>query len=111
MQDWAILDGCFPARIKPTDIDGAVEINGHVLFLEWKGADADLTRGQTIMFETMTRDAPKQRVVVVFGRPGTPERAALFYQGHRTNRDQYTLETLRQYCKQWAAWAKKDPMP
>lgn len=34
--DWSILDGCFRGRIRPTDIDGMVEVEGELLFLEGK---------------------------------------------------------------------------
>lgn len=104
MPDWSLLQGCFPPGVRPTDVDGAVELRGHVLFLEWKGANAPLTRGQEIMFETMTRDAPKQRVLVLFGEKGSPKRASLFYRGKRRTRE-CDISWLRSYCKGWAAMA------
>jgi len=111
MPDWSILDGCFPSRIRPSDIDGAVEINGRVLFLEWKGRDAPLTRGQERMFLTMTRDAPTQQVLVVFGEKGRPERAILFYRGTRAYRPRATLDWLRWYCSEWARRAQGTRQP
>jgi hypothetical protein len=48
----------FPRRISPTDIDMAIERNGHFLFAEYKTASADWSRvptGQRIFFEELVK--------------------------------------------------------
>jgi len=35
--DWGFLDNSFSGKIRVSDIDGIVEVNGHLLILEWKG--------------------------------------------------------------------------
>jgi hypothetical protein len=63
MWDWII--SCFPRGIRPTDIDGMVEINGHVLFIEQKRAGATLPSGQRRGLLAMSR---KPQVTVLFLR-------------------------------------------
>lgn len=100
MPDWEILDGCFPPRVRPTDVDGAVELNGHVLFFEWKGLEARFPDGQRYMYLAMTRDAPKQRVLVIFGNKGDPKRVVIF-SGGKSELQQCDINWLRDYCKSW----------
>lgn len=48
---WDDLITCFPRSIRPTDIDGMVEIDGRFLFLEEKGKNVGFTnRGQRLAF-------------------------------------------------------------
>jgi hypothetical protein len=70
---WDDICDCFdnPNKahpIRPTDIDGMVEINGHFLFLEEKSAGASVPHGQRVAYERMTALAPG-RVTVMFVRP------------------------------------------
>ncbi len=101
LPDWGILDGCFPRNIKPSDIDGVIEINGHVLFLEWKPKDKPLSNGQRRMFLTMTRDAPKQQVFIVYGDKDVPFEIELIQHGERKFRQPCDLGLLRWLCAQW----------
>jgi len=60
------------------DIDGAVERNGHILWLEWKrGAVMDAFerqhRAQIRMAEAFTRNSERQTFVFVLGDPVTME--------------------------------------
>lgn len=110
MPDWSVLNGCFPPDVRPTDVDGAVELRGHVLFIEWKGIDAPLKRGQQRMFENMTRDAPKQRVLVLFGERNQPKRAVLFIGGKRRNR-QCDIAWVKRYCAHWTEMATGERPP
>lgn len=108
MPDWAILNGCFDCKspkIRVTDIDGAVEINGHVLFLEWKGRDSELSGGQAIAFRKMTASAPTTRVLVLYGDKGEPSRATVFVNGRQENYPEANLERVRDFCRRWAQWA------
>jgi hypothetical protein len=43
---WDDFIAAFPRGIRPTDIDAMVEINGHFLFIEQKGAGVSLGNGQ-----------------------------------------------------------------
>lgn len=68
------FDDCFGGKIRIGDIDGAVERNGHILWLEWKrGAvlDAfDKTHfAQVFMAKRFTANSPLQTFVFVIGDP------------------------------------------
>lgn len=64
---WDDLIECFPRRIRPTDIDGLVEINGHFLFLEEKRAGCGPDEGQRRALLALS-ELPD--VTVIFFRPG-----------------------------------------
>lgn len=46
LPDWDDLIECFPGAIRPTDVDGMVEIKDSVLFLEEKNAGVSPHEGQ-----------------------------------------------------------------
>lgn len=46
LPDWDDLIECFPRGIRPTDVDGLVEIGGRVLFMEEKCAGVAPHEGQ-----------------------------------------------------------------
>ena len=53
--DWGFLDNSFSGKIKVSDIDGVVEVKGHLVFLEWKGIGVPTPEGQDIFFMNATR--------------------------------------------------------
>jgi len=67
LPSWDFLDGVFPRGIIPTDIDGMVEVNGHLLFLEEKRAGAGPKTGQLSAFRALSR---LPGVKVAMTRPG-----------------------------------------
>lgn len=75
----ATFNDCFGGKIRMGDIDGAVERNGHILWLEWKrravlDAFDDQHRAQLIMAKKFTLNQPdKQWFVFVIGDPVTME--------------------------------------
>lgn len=60
----------FPRNIRPTDVDGLVEINDSFLFLEQKGKGVPLQTGQFLAFKRL---ASRPRVTVVIFRPADAE--------------------------------------
>ncbi len=54
--DWNFLNKCFPRDIRPTDIDGFVEINGCGLILEHKQQGQDIPHGQELLFSNICRE-------------------------------------------------------
>lgn len=67
LPDWSDINDTFPGAIRPTDIDGMVEINGHILFLEQKGIGVPIPAGQSRAFRELSK---KDNVTVVVMRPG-----------------------------------------
>jgi len=53
--NWAPLNPCFPRSVRPTDIDGWVELGGYFLVLEGKAPGVPLKEGQRLSFERMHR--------------------------------------------------------
>lgn len=77
LPDWSDINDAFPGAVRPSDVDGMVEINGHILFLEQKGVGVPITTGQARAFRELSR---KENVTVVAMRPGTRfEMEVLFY--------------------------------
>lgn len=68
LPDWGEVIECFPRKIRPTDIDGMVEINNHFLFLEEKRCGASIEYGQLLAFKRLS-SLPNATVVIF--RPGT----------------------------------------
>mgnify|MGYP001613461441 CR=1 FL=1 len=107
LPDWGFLDGCFPRKIEPSDIDGCVELNGRLLFLEWKRAGATLKTGQRKMFEAATRHG-NIAVFVIFGDPLTNAVKSLqeIHMGKVKNMKPCGNGDLRKRCEKWAQWAE-----
>ena len=68
------FDDCFGGKIRIGDIDGAVERNGHILWLEWKrgaviNAFEKTHYAQLRMAKQFTQNSPLQTFVFVIGDP------------------------------------------
>ncbi len=101
--DWACLDGCFGERIRPTDIDGAVERRGHLLLLEAKPAGGSIPLGQGILFESASRK-PLVSVVAFFGEQGDEPSVTsivVFHGGRRLVASAPSLDRMREMVSAW----------
>ena len=105
LPDWSDINNSFPGDIRPTDIDGMVEINGHVLFLEQKGIGAPVTGGQARAFRALSA---KPNITVVVMRSGTKfEMETLFYvDGHGTGWKPMYRSDLLAWFEVWSDHAK-----
>ena len=66
------FDDCFPRSIRLGDIDASVELNGHILWVEWKlgavlEAFEDMHRAQFLQAKAFTANSPRQMFVFVVG--------------------------------------------
>ena len=106
--DWNILRGCFgETKIRPTDIDGCVERNGHTLIIETKKPGVAIPRGQFIMYENWARTGVFT-VIVVWGETDRPEAMMAFRpDGTIIPKKDVDLEGLRSLVAAWYAWANK----
>lgn len=68
LPNWDDFILAFPRSIRPTDIDGMVEINGHFLFLEEKREGKALDAGQFHAFKAL---AQQPRTTIAFIRPSS----------------------------------------
>lgn len=104
----SFFDDCFPGRIGMGDIDGIVEINGHVLIMEWKSNDAPLPTGQRILFERLTRISSEITVVIVVGDSDTMEVKGMtvFSNGRPSPNEKIGTDALKERFKRWTTRAQ-----
>lgn len=115
MWDWAIFNGRFGVRRTKTaitDIDGALERNGHLLFLEGKSLhNAGLSIGQKRLFDALIGMATPTQSVTVLSFAGFPPRdvrtlTVLSSEAHfRMLRHQTSTSDLIQLVSDWFEWA------
>jgi hypothetical protein len=96
---------CFPRNIQMGDVDGIVEISGHVLILEWKEYEP-ISTGQKIMYQRITQSS-QCHVIVVIGNPETMhvEKYACFHNGKMAAWVFGTLDDLKNRIRRWAQFA------
>ena len=106
--DWGFLDSAFSGKIRVTDIDGAVEANGCLLILEWKGVGVPLLDGQRIMVEKIT----KKNQITVFvingdAEESIPKHITIFANGVISRTEECGSEKLKKYCQWWETKARE----
>lgn len=109
LPDWAMLDGCFGAGIRPSDIDGWVERNGICLFLEHKLPGVPVSRGQNRGFRSLA--AQGNTVIVFWGRADDGsdlEHLMVHEAGRITRKVAATLADLRAEAAAWYQRAEDD---
>jgi hypothetical protein len=100
LPSWDDLIEVFPRGIRPTDIDGMVEINGSFLFLEEKCAGTNLNPGQRLAMRVLSQFPG---ITVVFFRPVALQPDSLEVisypdpQGWQT----YTRDEFKQWIRSW----------
>ena len=98
---------CFPGRISMGDVDGIVEINGRVLFMEWKGLNAGaISMGQRILHERLSA-IPKVTVILVRGDPQTMDvkELTVMRNGKALPTEKIDLARLKSRIAAWARTA------
>lgn len=105
--DWAILDGCFgSSRIKPTDIDGLVEVNDHFLLIEAKGEHARITKGQQYTFEALQATG-RFTIIIINGENNQPYSMQVLYPNGATSQlQQAGVAELRSVVARWYRYAR-----
>jgi hypothetical protein len=98
-----------PGRIACTDIDMTVEVNGHFLFVEFKGGGPrPLPVGQRIYFERLTALHP--RIVAVAACADAETMAishiALIANGRVREWERANIDILHTRIRRWAALAQ-----
>src|SRR5512147_2760325 len=69
--NWQPLNKCFGEGIRVTDIDGAVERNGHCLWLEMKTPGAQIEKGQYWFYANQAQLG--HVVIFIYGTVENPE--------------------------------------
>lgn len=103
MWDWTPFNECFsPTRIKLTDIDGAVERKGRVLFIETKLPGQEIPLGQRIMYDVLS-SLPYAHVLVIWGKPNAP----VAYQWWGKPKHQGDLAAVKRAVRAWFEYANR----
>lgn len=107
--NWDFLKGCFPnPRVRFSDIDGTVEVNGYFLYLECKAPGVEMPVGQAIAFERRIEDG-RSTVIYVWGEPELPE--AFQVLGAMKEPQPCDVDQLVNTIREWSAWADSQPRP
>lgn len=104
LPNWDEIINCFPHRIRPTDIDGMVEINGHFLFMEEKSAGKGLDTGQRI---ALKRQSCNPNTTVLVFRPGGSKdmQVMVFRDGESDGFKDCTKSQFLHWIQRWARTA------
>lgn len=104
--DWTPFNEAFDqTRIRITDIDGAVERNGRLLFIETKLPGVEIPLGQKLLFDRLSQ-IPGVCVLIVWGKPNMPEKAQLWRRGEAVKTSR---EGMIAYVRSWFKWANSRP--
>lgn len=74
--DWEFLNDVLPGKIRPMDIDGIIERNGHFLVLEGKPLGKRIKTGQRITLRQLSK-RKNFSVLILYGEPGEPQEMKL----------------------------------
>lgn len=102
--DWTFLNECFQGtNIRVMDIDGAVERNGHFLFIETKAEGEGIPFGQQIFYRTLCL-FPRCHVLILWGKPNEPTAAQFI--GHK----KMSVDTakVQEFVRRWFDHANKN---
>jgi hypothetical protein len=111
LPSWDWMRGCFPRGSMPTDLDGVVEINGHVLFIEQKGRGGFVSGGQARTLRVLEQfpDA----AVWLIRQTDDPKVFECIYRDGDTAPSgwhRYTVEQMRTWLRTWSDAADRDPV-
>lgn len=98
------FNDCFRYNIGMSDIDGVVERNGQVLFMEWKRPGVFLSTGQLRLHQALTSNSCRHKTLVVWGDPQhmTVERVAVIANGRWVDEgENCDADALKQRIQRW----------
>lgn len=103
--DWGFLDDCFKRGIRVSDVDGAVERNGHVLFIEAKPPNKELSVGQSIMFSQLAQNGFS--VLILWGETNKPQEMMIWipHQANPLKRRKTDETAIKEIVRKWFVWA------
>lgn len=108
--DWAFLNDCWAGRIRPTDVDGMVERNGHFLVLEAKPRGARINEGQSYTFTALARQ-PNTTILILYGDVNQPEEMSALGAFETRARQPCTVASVQSFCRRWFVHAENGHHP
>lgn len=109
LPSWDWMRGSFPRGCMPSDLDGVVEINGHVLFIEQKRAGGCVSGGQARLLRVLERFP--NAVVWLIRETERPDVFEAIYRDGDTAPSgwhRYTLDQLQTWLTTWSTAALND---
>lgn len=109
----ALFDNCFKGRNRLGDVDGTIELNGHTLVVEFKGAVNGMNRGQVMK---AVRQAKNSNIttIFVFGKRNVPEAylSVLPFDNEKgyvcSGLVEADLKRVQEQFKTWADWTEQN---
>lgn len=103
-----VFHGCFKGKISMGDVDGIVEINGHILIMEWKSRPGTLPTGQRLLLSRITKISPLITAIIVVGDPEEMrvESVSVCSGGRIHEPEPIDLDGLKSRMKAWAVRAQ-----
>ena len=103
-----VFADCFPRKCNFGDIDGAVELGGHICLLEWKGEGGVVSYAQSKTYQAHTRYLGNVVFVVMGDAKTMSVRGySIWWRGRHQPFVACDLDTLKQRLRRWATWADK----
>ena len=107
---FAVFKDVLPGKISFSDVDGLVEINGNLLFMEWKD-HPQISTSHRILFERLTRFSPATVLIVEGDAESMSVSSVRTVREGRIGPEQTAdIDSLRAMIKQWADWAQGNPV-
>lgn len=107
LPNWDEYIECFPRGIRPTDVDGFVEINGQLLFLEEKQEGKGPDEGQRRALAAL---AARDGVTVVYLRPkGEHLEVLVLGNGSPKGWQAVTSDQFKDWLRWWCQQAERAP--
>lgn len=111
LPNWDDIIDCFPGAIRPTDVDGLVEIGGRLLVMEEKRPGVGPDEGQRLALKQL---ALHDGVTVVYFRPksgvvevGADMEVLTIIGGEPSGWQDCTREAFLDWLRDWSARARE----
>lgn len=101
--DWTPFNSLFKYGIRISDIDGVVERNGHVLYIETKLPGANVPTGQERLHDAWVEKG--DTVLLVWGKPNRPQSALLRHGATAREIKPCSTDDLNDIVRRWFSWA------
>jgi hypothetical protein len=102
--DWDEVSNQLPGKMKVSDIDGFVEVNGHFLILETKTPGVPIPLGQKIAYERLQK-TNLFTILYLWGEKGIVEEMQVLYPEGKTSPKR--LATNKEFAKVVQWWVKQ----
>ena len=108
LPSWDDIIECLPRNIRPTDVDGAIESNGHFLWVEEKSAGKSIEYGQSLFLRRLG-EQPNTTVVVIRPVAGSPTGMQALWLPNPNGFQDITRDEFLDWVTDWASYTTAHP--